>query len=215
MARKEMLVAVALSCGLSLAGSALADDLTPPPWRFGPDTTFQHWDFTGGPAGGPPDAGVFNPFGVPTLAPAGVWLPVFSGRTAVWDISSGSLSFTVPNDPMPPPHAKELWLQVTFFAGTAGVIPPALSVISPLGPFGMIAAPAFTPLGGGWVHELTKWGITQGCPQFERVTISSGQPGIVQCIDQVVIDTRCFAIPAPGSAALVAMGGLIALRRKR
>ena len=216
MAHKT-LTGIALSCGLVFGGSALADDLTPPPWRFGPDTTFQHWDFSGGPAGGPPDAGLFNPFGVPMLTPGAgtVWLPAFAGRGAVWDISTGSLSFNVPNDPMPAPHVKELWLQVTFFAGAAGGPPPALSVTSPLGPFGMIAAPLLTPLGGGWVHQLTRWGITTGCPAFERVTISSGQPGLVQCIDQVVIDTRCFAIPGPGSAALLGLGGLLALRRKR
>jgi hypothetical protein len=201
---------------MSLAGSALADDLTPPPWRFGPDTTFQHWDFSAGPIGGPPDAGLFNPFGVPMMTPGGgaAFLPAFSGRSNVWSLGTGSLNFDIPNDLMPPPHQKELWLQITFFAGAVGLVPPGISVTSPLGPFVPIAAPSYTMLPGGWVHQLTKWSLP-ACPGVERVTIFPQQPGLNQFIDQVVIDTNCFAVPGPGSAALLAMGGMLALRRKR
>ena len=34
------------------AGPVWADDLTPPPWRFNPGTTVQHWDFSAGAGGG-------------------------------------------------------------------------------------------------------------------------------------------------------------------
>jgi hypothetical protein len=110
-----------LSLSLSLAPVALADDLTPPPWRFQPDTTFQHWDFSSGPTGGAPDGpgvNLFNPNGLPTLTPVGTatWQPTFAGRNNVWSVfTGGQLVFDVPNHNNPL-HQKELWLQITYFA---------------------------------------------------------------------------------------------------
>ena len=201
---------------LSLSGSALADDLTPPPWRFNPGTTVQHWDFSAGPGGGAPDAGPFNnPYGIPNFAPStnAVWGASFNGRNDVWSISGQSaLAFDVPNTNNTV-NQKELWLQVTYFA-PAPSPGPGYTVSSPFGgPFNFLGSQV-TALPGGWTHELTRWS-TPTCPPFERVSIFPTLVGTVVFVDQVVIDTQCIPIPAPGAAAVLAMGGLLAVRRRR
>src|ERR1700674_1777026 len=78
MVRSIIIRSVALSASLGLAGSALADDLTPPPWRGNPGTTVQHWDFSSGPTGFAPDAlPLNNIYGTPVMIPVGgaTWLP--------------------------------------------------------------------------------------------------------------------------------------------
>ncbi len=142
---------------------------------------------------------------------AATWLPAFAGRNNVWDISNGGLNFDVPNTGVAI-HQKDLWLQITFF-GPAPTVNPALFVFSSSGtPFTLIGGPIDTPLANGWVHQLTQWHIPV-CPQAEHVTI---QPlGVPLTVDQVVIDTECYAVPAPAAASLLGMSGLLALRRRR
>src|SRR5258706_381990 len=102
-------IIAAITLSAVFAPVAFADDLTPPPWRFQPDTTFQHWDFSAGAGGGVPDApgaGNFtNPYGTPMLPPVGsaTWLPNFAGRNDVWSLfTGGQLVFDVPNELAPP-----------------------------------------------------------------------------------------------------------------
>ena len=210
---RRILLSLALST--VLAGSALADDLTPPPWRFNAGTTVQHWDFSSGPTGFAPDAlPLNNSYGSPAMIPAGgaTWLPAFSGRNDVWDITAGALNFDIPNVGMPT-HQKDLWLQVTFF-GLAPVINPAIVVASSSGAnFNLVGGPFNTILPNGWVHQLTQWNLPV-CPQLEHVTISPGFAGAPMVIDQVVIDTQCI-IPSPAAASLLGLGSLTALRRRR
>ena len=62
--------AVALLSLVALCGIARADDLSPPPWRFTPGSTVQHWDFSSGPAGFTPDAlPLNNSYGTPIMTP--------------------------------------------------------------------------------------------------------------------------------------------------
>ena len=198
---------------LAAAGAAHADDLTPPPWRFGPGTTVQHWDFSSGPTGFAPDAlPLNNPYGTPIMSPSAgtTWLPTFGGRNDVWAIAGGALSFDVPNSGVQI-HQKELWLQVTFF-GFAPSLSPGYTVAGPSGPFTQISS-QITALPGGWNHELTKWKVGV-CPPFERVAILPNTAGAQLLIDQVVIDTIC-AVPSPGAAGLLAAAGLVVVRRRR
>jgi hypothetical protein len=200
------------------AAPAFADDLTPAPWRFGAGTTFEHWDFSAGPIGGPPDApgtNLFNPYGTPIMTPTlgATWLPAASGRTNVWFLGGTSmLTFDVPNTANTV-NQKELWLQITFQPPAAGGF-PSTTIGSPNGLFTLIGAPSYTALPNNWIHELTRWSIGS-CPPFERVSISSGVPGAGMFVDQVVIDTRCFPVPAPGTAMLLGAGALLAARRRR
>ncbi len=205
-----------ITCALLLtAVPALADDLTPPPWRFGAGTTVQHWDFTAGPAGGLPDAlPLFNPYGSPVFNPIGAstWVPTTFGRNDVWDISGGGfLSFRVPNTGVTA-HQKDIWLQVTFFS-VAALPPPTYTIVAPVGGFTLLSSQV-TPLANGWYHELTKWN-SPICPPFESIQINPGQVGAITLIDQVVIDTQCYQIPAPSAAAPLALAGLVAFRRRR
>jgi len=204
-------LAVTVAC--AAAGPALADDLTPPPWRFSAGTTVQHWDFSSGPTGVAPDAlPLNNIYGSPFMGSSGAaWLPSFGGRSDVWDLAGGALHFDIPNTGVLT-HQKELWLQVTFAIGPASPFPPAYSVAGPTGLFTPIGG-FITMLGNGWAHQLTQWAIPN-CPPFERVTIQPAIPAIQLVIDQVVIDTRCI-VPTPGTASLLALSCLCALRRRR
>lgn len=206
--------ACALSFVALFAGPTIADDLSPPPWRFNPGTTVQHWDFSAGPLGGPPDAGpFFNPHGVPIMVPTtGTnWLPTFAGRNDLWDITGGSLQFDIPNTGNSA-HLKNLQIQVTYF-GLAPVIGPSYVVSGPNGLFTQVGGPTITSLANGWVHEVTTWTIAI-CPPFERITIAPGLVGTQMILDQVVIDTQCI-VPTPATASLLALGGMCALRRRR
>ncbi len=204
-----------LALAAALCARAHADDLSPPPWRFNPGTTVQHWDFSAGAGGGAPDAlPLNNIYGTPmlTTSPPTTWLPTLAGRNDVWGIFGGSLDFDVPNTGVAT-HQKDLWLQITFLPNAA--IPfPTITVGSTAGLFTQIGGPVYTPLANGWVHELTQW-HNPICPSTERVSITAGIPGATFFIDQVVIDTQCYPVPTPGAASLISLAGLYAARRRR
>lgn len=192
--------------------TALADDLFPPPWRYTAGSTFQHWDFHSGASGMAPDgAAVNNIYGPPLLHTTnpGNWLPSFSGRNDVWAVNDFDfLRFEVPNE-LHTSMQKELLLQVTYLSPTLGL---GIQITSPNGNFTQVGAPTITPLPGGWIHETSRWTLNS-CPGVENVFIQPPVPGTVLFVDQVVIDTRC--IPSPGAGAMIAMGALLAARRRR
>lgn len=205
---------------------AMAGDQFPPPWPR-TDTaglpvtgvTYQCWTFPTPFNPAPPDEGWWNPHGQPfgpRIIPANPnlppeWLPEFGGRFGVWCLNPGDmLEFDIPNWFMPPPHEKEIWIQVKhlgpvraeviFPTPTGPAIVPALPVVG--GPIG--------PPGTAW-EETAFHTILPYCPEFETIKITA----LTQIyIDQVCIDTWC-RIPAPGAATLLGLGGLVALRRRR
>jgi hypothetical protein len=208
------------------ASPALAGDNIPPPWpRIGPDglplpgVTFQCWTFPTPFHPEPPDPGWWNPHGVPfgpRIIPADplnppIWLEEFGGRFGVWCLNPGDmLEFDIPNWFMPPPFEKFIWVQIKHLFG-----PPRVDVIfpSPVGPLFQPAGPVATvpvgPPGTPWVETAYGAGLPF-CPEFETIKITALEQ---MYIDQVCIDTLC--IPAPGAAALLAVGGLVAVRRRR
>ncbi len=211
MLRSRLLLAV---IGASLPATlALGDDLTPPPWRYGPDTTFQHWDFSSGAGGGAPDgAAPFNPYGTPILTPSDPanFLPSFDPRKDVWAVNDfDPLHFFIPNDNEPENH-KELWLQVTFLS--PAVLHMGIAVSAPSGVF-TLASSQLTQLPDGWIHELAIYTI-DGCPEYETIDLTPPILGTTVFVDQVVVDTRCFPVPAP-AAATPMLAALLATRRRR
>lgn len=206
---------------------ALAGDLFPPPWpRVGPDglplpdVTFQCWTFPTPFNPAPPDPGWWNPHGQPLgprIIPADplnppIWLAEFGDRFGVWCLRPGDmLEFEIPNWFMPPPHEKEIWVQIKHLFG-----PPRVDVIFPT-PTGAAAVPASPADGGPVGPPGTAWMETAYhtnlpfCPEFEIIKITALEQ---MYIDQVCIDTWC-RIPAPGAAALLGLGGLVAVRRRR
>ncbi|MBK7404346.1 MAG: hypothetical protein IPJ41_06835 [Phycisphaerales bacterium] len=207
-------LALATFLAMIPAHLARADDLSPPPWRGTPDSTFQHWGFNS-PGGGPPDSGLNNPFGTPlfTPNPNAQWDPVDASgqRTGVYLINfNWDLSFEIPNHGGPGMQ-KELWLQFTY--STSDGIGPASSVLDPFGSAFTLQSITATSLGGGLYHELHIYTF-HDCPQSELVSLRPGSFASPSWVDQVVIDTRCI-VPTPGPLAALGVGALMLSRRRR
>ena len=110
-------VAVVFGCSLA---SVKADDIYPPPWQRGqPNTTYQDWTFATAVNPVAPDAGLFNPNGVPTATiNGGIWHNFFDNHVGVWSPLSPSanlsMTFDIPNTPYDPTKPKDVWIQVTW-----------------------------------------------------------------------------------------------------
>lgn len=204
-----------LAVALAATHITAADDLAPPWWRGLPGSTWQHWDFSAGPGGGPPDAGSFNPYGVPILTPLAhaFWLPVAppppgpSPRADVWFINGpAGLFFDVPNSPQPKPQ-KWIRIQVTFL----DVIPDVF-ILLPGGGGGFLGAPnVTTPLPDPWIHAY--WDVVLPFnPPMESILIGAPLGGNI-FVDQVVIDTIC--IPAPGAGIVLGLALCTCTSRRR
>lgn len=209
-----------------VAGHAFGQDYAPPTWRGGPLTTYQQWDFSGGPGGGAPDVVPFdNPYGTPTWSVSGsaAWLPVSpvpptpSAHPDVWALSNGATGQIAGNN-VPdrdffdvPTGCKLADIGITYF-GT----PPTVSVnpVAGGGDFTTTLDDTVTiPLADGWT--FTRYDFTlfaRATPTAEDADISAPAGGTT-FLDSVVFDTQI--VPEPGSAMiLMALGGLLTTRRR-
>ncbi|MCA9299640.1 MAG: hypothetical protein KDA28_11270 [Phycisphaerales bacterium] len=211
---RSLLALVTLSMSSCLA---LGDDLSPPPWRGSAGTTFQHWGFDQPGSVGPPDNGLHNPYGTPLFKPdpGATWDPVDpSGqRFGTYVIQQNQmLNFEIPNDGQPNGQ-KELWLQYVFTT-IDGFVPQSSVLDTSSGtPFTLLSSTA-TDLGGGLYHVLDVFTLGS-CPPSELVRLAPGTINSPAWIDQVVVDTRCVTIPAPGALGLLGIGGLMTTRPRR
>lgn len=191
---------------------ARADDLFPPPWRNQAGTTLQEWTFPDANQNPPPDV-VINPYGMPGAqvwpGTGQWWWAMWGGRMGVWPLS-GAMEFTIPNQNIPNPY-KDIWIQITW-AKQAFLSEPVLSSVPggtvelvrqvDLGPTGEPP-----PAGANWWHSTYKIRIYPN-PASEVIRID----GTVM-VDQIVIDTIC--VPEPATMALLGLGSLVLLRRRR
>ena len=193
-----------------------ADDLFPPPWRGQPDTTMAHWTFDNQNNPLFPDQWN-NPYGLittPVLLGTYQYFPPpgVTGATSVgWAVlppSFGSISFVIPNANEPPPHEKQVYIQIVYTGAiNVQVTDPAGNVFAPFGP---TSTPLVLPSGALYQSFSFTY---PGCPPFETIRISNASASNNAFISQVVIDTIC--IPTPTSSAALALVGLAAARRRR
>lgn len=198
-----------------IAPVAAAHDLTPPPWRGDPGSTFQHWMFNQPPnPAGPtlPDQLQQVPgLGQPSYMEPGPfqWHPTFMGMGGVLSVPGGGVvRFFIPNFEEPPPHFKKIRVQLTWFTGNPNTI-----VIPPGGPaIGGTVSTQPIP-GTAWNHSTVDF-MLDGCPPYEFVAIRNLTSDKV-FLDQVVIDTICTPVPEPATMAALGIGAFAFIRRKR
>jgi len=222
--KRSLLVAAAV---VALAAMpALADDVTPPPWRGQWSTTLQYWEF--GPANsgtadvlpdgpgplkeGPPyEPGYLPSTKIIEIVPDPVnpdWIdldPFGSVREGIWALS-GHMDIIVDNHE-PPNDYKLVWVQVTWHEGdTQHPDEPHFVNLdpTPINPPAIVDEFVWC---NDWKTTVYEWRIEPNPPD-EMFRL---QGDIL--VDQLVIDTWC--IPEPMTLGLLGLGGLAVLRRRR
>ena len=206
---------VLILCVLVAGSMAWADDYNVPPWydANNDSMTVQGWEFGADNNGNNPlpdwgknvhgsEPAVVTPGG---LTGSGGWIDHLDGRNGVWGLS-GTIEIPIWNDLTERPE-KIVWVQITWQEQEQGGIPFVEGQPLP----GYQTTPAqeidTQPADGNWIYSTFVYHIFPN-PEFEVVLISGDI-----FVDEVVVDTWC--VPEPISISLLALGGLVALRRRR
>lgn len=215
---KTLCIAAALLAGVAVTSThARAGIEQPPPWAgWGQSGGTTHWCFDFFPpnptGGGPldPRPGGFGPGHPQINLGNSIWQPSspFGGDGVICIPAGGGLEILVPNY-NDPAHTKLIWVQYHFFGGAEPVVDVFVPGAAGASPWGPTVTPSPGP-GGGLIGA-------QGlqlpfCPPFEIIRITNPGPQPIY-LEWLCIDTIC--IPAPGSAAVLALAGMAAMRRRR
>lgn len=217
-----------MACVLFLAGGVVAEDIHDAPWQTDPTDpaweggvpTHQEWSFDDESLFPgrcfPADPGFDNPFGCPTAS-----VPLDSmwevGDSPTGEITgliylpiAGTIDLQINNNPEPL-ERKELMIQITSSKAPDGINSnPAATPVTPApGPVGWYPNHPTAPDGSVWYTYTSKWEIR---PNPDQETISIDFPADTY-VEEIVVDTIC--VPEPATMALLAVGGLAGVIRKR
>lgn len=211
---------------MALGAATRADDVAPPWYRGQPLSTFSEWEFNHSPGSffdiyadtftsvaGSPNDPLFTGFPAKAevdLSSNWMWIPGDGdgGLTPAPGAAGATIGFKIPNfiDTQP---EKLLRIQITYQFALPVVtgVQGWYGFSGGIGPIDGVADGAMLVLGP--FHEYQDW-IIRPNPAWELIAISVPQGCI---LDEVVVDT--VSLPAPGAIALLSLGGLVALRRRR
>ncbi len=189
---------IALLPFVALSERVLADDLPlfRPAWRGQQGTTYQQWTFDDDDNPAVPE-NILNSYG-PASADITVkengagWqesLITAPERTGVW-VDLDAVSLAIDNSPEALPY-KEVWIQVTYYEGSA--YPPAVEIDGAelLHSDSEDVGPS-DPMGNSWIVQHSRWRLEPN-PTHEVITLAPGAQPFGMTIDQIVVDTICFA----------------------
>jgi hypothetical protein len=196
------------------ASSALGMHVFNPPWVTNPtdpqwqggSTTSQSWEYAIGASSLTQPAHVNNPFGTPQVNWQGS-TPQFDpngpGYTGVWtwhvDVDGGGFMLDIPNDPIERPR-KVIHLQYT--SDKAGSVPTT-------NPPGTAAAGGVA--GHANAYYTYEWTLEiRPNPQSEQIWVTF--PASAN-IEEIHVATIC--VPEPTTLALLGVGTLAVIRRRR
>jgi len=202
-----------------VATSAAIYEPPVPGWRGNDGTTLQKWFFND--SNSTPLADVDeNPFGTPLLdVKSDLHLQSHDGAEGVWSLGS-EIDIILPNSPEPNPY-KEIWLTLIWKAEDSTLLPtggpfetdPFLPDMPNIGVAfeGMIYQDQWIEEefidAEGWLHTTYIIGLWPN-PIKEYISIKGNI-----LVDELCIETIC--IPEPATIAVLSMGGLLALRKRK
>jgi hypothetical protein len=210
MMKHHILWGLVLLLCVAMASRAAADDLRPPDWRGGLNSTLQVWEFSDDDNTALPTFDD-NPYGtaVATVygcfscgSPDAFWLEEHSGHSGVWNIGV-AMSLDIPNDPTLRP-LKWIRLQITYDGGDATPEPQPWIVVEAADGAEVTECVLVEqiPLEGGYVHDTYDLAVEPN-PSNEVIWL---QPHYCEIfIDQIVVDTICLSDAAPEPSTLIAL----------
>jgi hypothetical protein len=215
--KKAIFVGMLMLAGV--ASATLATDRMPPEWRGQANTTLQAWSFSTGdnPAVLAVETVNENPFGTPSaevfVPDTGFpqftyWMPSNgNAHQGVWRIHGNDyLLLHLPNTQITDPSSyKEIWLQITYSAGSIDRKPQ----IQTLPTYASMEVIRSTTIDNLYYHDVFRI-ILRPNPTEEWIAIQPRDCTVY--IDEVVVDTIC--IPEPATMLLLGLGAVL-LRKKK
>jgi hypothetical protein len=217
--RKAIFAGVLLLAGVASVTASLATDVLPPAWRGQANTTLQAWSFdtAANPAVLTLDENIYGtPSATIHVTDTGFPQETFwkatngNGHVGVWRIhGSDYLLLDLPNTPTTDPSSsKEIWLQITYSAGTdeAEDVKPEIQTLPSYASLELIQSTVVDSL---YYRDVYRIRLVPN-PTEERIAILPRYSNVY--IDEIVVDTIC--IPEPATMLILGLGAVLLRKRK-